>query len=115
MLYPASSESPVLDIDLVSLSQEDTFVFDSLQGFLLAALDRNDTLLPRVIPSEPVFGERGIPDASHETDTAYRATRSYNFGNRRNTVAAVGMNIRSPGFKSGGDSPSAFMGVPWKR
>jgi hypothetical protein len=39
---------------------------------------------------------------------------SYNFGNLGNTVAAVGINIRSPGFKSGGDSPSAFIGVPWK-
>jgi hypothetical protein len=38
----------------------------------------------------------------------------YNFGNRGNTVAAVGMKILSPGFKSGGDSPSAFIGVPWK-
>ena len=39
---------------------------------------------------------------------------TYNLGNLRNTVAAVGMKIRSPGFKSGLVSPFAFIGVPWK-
>ena len=39
---------------------------------------------------------------------------TYSLGNLRNTVAAVGMKIRSPGFKSGLVSPFAFIGVPWK-
>jgi len=44
----------------------------------------------------------------------FRRLINYNFGNLRKTVAAVGMKIRSPGFKSGLVSPSAFIGVPWK-
>lgn len=42
-------------------------------------------------------------------------TPNYNLGNLCKIVAAVGMKMRSPGFRSGGDSPSAFIGVPWNK